>query len=124
MKCLDLYGNYVHPLVNDMLPKGYELTLSDIRDSLSRSCPGILFHNHKLKSYVQRVFGECISFCQPYRKNEAEVVFPSSIKPSDMVAKMQLLDTLECTVKLLRSKLREVDFGLHDSFCDKTDLVA
>ena len=93
---LALYENYVQPLVNDMLSKGYGLTLSDIRDSLSRSWLGIPFHNHKIKSYVQRVFGERISFCQPYRKNESEVLFPSSIKPSDMVAKMQLLDTKRC----------------------------
>ena len=48
IKCLDWYENYVQPLVNDMLSKGYGLTLSDIRDSLSQSWPGILFHNHKI----------------------------------------------------------------------------
>ena len=48
IKRLDLYENYVQPLVNDELSKGYGLTLSDIRDSLSRSWPGILFHNHNI----------------------------------------------------------------------------
>ena len=31
IKRLDLYENYVHPLVNDMLSKGYGLTLYGIR---------------------------------------------------------------------------------------------
>ena len=73
--------------------------------------------------FLQHTFYDQISFCQPYRKEQSEVVYSSSIDPSHMVAKIQALDMFDTVGKALRSALQDVDFGLQDSFCDKIDLM-
>ena len=120
----DIYELYLVPLIEDLLSREYGITLSQIRDFLSQKNPGIQFYNNIIKDFLLKRFSDRISFCPPYRKNESEVVFPSTIDPKSMIAKLQVLNELRSAGKVLRSKLRDMSFGLDDSFCDAEDLRA
>ena len=110
------------PVIDEMIRDKFGLTLSQLRDHLSEKWPGISFRNHHIKLFISEVYGERISFCSPHRKNESEVVFPSSINPSEIVQKLQILDSVTYTGRVLREKLLEVDFGLTDVILDETAL--
>ena len=119
---LEIYENQVTPLVEELLVKEYGLTVSGIRDLLSVEHPNSKFYNHKIKKFLVDKFGDQLSFCKPFRKNDSEVVFSSSIDPAVMVQKFQVLNEVKSAGKILRSKLRGMSFGLKDKFCDVVDL--
>ena len=118
----DIYSLYLKPLIDDMLARGYGLELSDLRDHLSDKLPYMSFYNHKIKEYIALEYNQPepkVSFCNPFRKNQSEVAYPSWISEAEMAAKLQTLDVISDAGKALRSELRrEVDFHLDDSFCD------
>ena len=112
------------PLVEDMLKQSYFLSISDIRDQLEEIFPNKRFYNQVIKDFLSGHFGDRISFCKPYRANQASIVYPSDISKDQMVKRMQNFNVLRNAGRLIRSKLlKEVDFGLEDSFNDKEDLV-
>ena len=82
----------------------------------------ISFHKHHIKSFISEVDGDRISFFNPHRKNESEVVFPSSISPSEIVQKLQILDSVVYTGRVLRENLLKVVFWLSDVILDETAL--
>ena len=88
------YDEHVKPLITNMLLKGYGLCISEIREFIAQKRPGTPFYNQLIKAYIKNSFGPSISFCKPFRKYDSEVVFPSSISPADMVAKIQTLDSV------------------------------
>jgi hypothetical protein len=116
------YHDYVLPLIDDMLIQKCGISMNDIREHLSDKCPELKFYNKLIKKFILENYGEQVTFCEPHRKYESEVVFSSSISPADMVKKIQIHESVAYTGKLIREKLRTVDFGLDDSFCDEADL--
>ena len=119
---LELYERLLTPLIEDLILKEYGITVSELRNYCSEEVPGVQFQNKHIKSFLVRRFNEQISFCAPYRKNESEVIYPSSIDPALMIQKLQVLNELKTAGRILRSKLREMSFNLDDSFCDSVDL--
>ena len=118
----EAYITFVKPLISDMLTNGYGLCLSEIRNYISNKMSKQTFYNHHIKNFISKQFESKVSFCAPFRKYESEVVFPSWISQTEMVSKLQALDSVSVAAKLLRSELQKVDFSLSDSFCDKTAL--
>ena len=110
------------PLIDDMLRDKFGLTISEINEYLSGKWPNVTFYSHHIKEFIVQEYGDQITFCNPYRKYESEVVFPASISPSDIVQKIQVHDSVKYTGKMLRETLKTVDFGLHDIICDKASL--
>ena len=116
------YEEWVVPLIEDMLRQKYGLKLSTIKEHLTAKRPNRTFYNHLIKSFIVETYGDQISFCKPYKKNESEVAFPSSISQAEIVQKIETHDSLTYSGKVIREALLKVDFGLQDSYCDKADL--
>ena len=118
----DVYKKELIPLVNDMIHKGYYLTLSEIRDQLQENYPQHKFYNWLIQDFLTKQFVGEISICRPYKKNDSIVIYPSNIETHEIIAKIQNYNSAKNIGIELRNKLLEVDFGLGDSFCDSNDL--
>ena len=112
----------VTPVIDNMIKQEHGLALSDIKEYVSEKWPNFQFHNHHIKAFILETYGDQVEFCNPYRKYESEVVFPSSVSASDMIQRLQVLDSVAYTGKELRKTLLGYDFGLKDSICDKAAL--
>ena len=112
----------VAPLVEDMLSRGYFLTLSDIRDHVKEHFPQTVIHNYQIRSYLSAEFKDDLKFAQPHQMNKATIVYPSDISSEQLVARIQHFNRAKETGELIRRKLLEVDFGLEDKFLDSENL--
>ena len=118
----ELLEQHLTPVINDLISKQYALRVSEMRDFALQQIPGFHIRNDKLKQFVESSFGKLVAFCKPFRKNDSEVVYPTSISKESMIARFQVLDEVADTGKLLRERLKEVVFDLDDKFCDQDDL--
>ena len=118
----NLLDQHLTPVLQDLIKNQYGLTISEMREFALQKIPGFPIRNDKLKRFVQESFGQLVSFCKPFRKNDSEVVYPSSISKDNMIARFQVLDEVADTGKLLRERLKAVSFDLDDKFCDMEDL--
>ena len=118
----DIFETHVTSMIQDLIAKQYGLRLSEIREFVSKQVPGVPIYNYRLKSFLSAYFGDSIAFCQPYRKNDSEVVYPSSITKDQMIQRFQILDEVATTGRLLRTRLQNTNFKLENKFCDQYDL--
>ena len=118
----DLLNLHLAPIIKDLIAKKYGLRMSEMRDLVLEKVSGFPIRNDKLKRFVKESFGQHVGFCKPFRKNDSEVVYPTSISKENMIARFQVLDEVADTGKLLRERLKEVSFNLDDGFCDVEDL--
>ena len=118
------YECYVDPLINDVLSKGYAISLSDINACLSEATTDFKFHNNCIKDYINLKYAERVSYFTPHRRNDSLVVYPSHISPTEILKRMQSLDIMKTAGGTLRNILRhDTNFNLNDSFCDKHELL-
>ena len=119
---LEIYAEIINPIIDDMIDGNYYLSISDIRAELAASYPGHSFYNHKIKKYLCSAYPAQLTFCTPYKKNESEIVYSSTVTSSAILAKLSHLNIAKQAGKMIRDALKKVDFGLQDSFCDSDDL--
>ena len=60
--------------------------------------------------------------CVGFKKNKSEIVNSSTVTSSAILAKLNHLNIAKQAGKMIRMALKQVDFGLQDSFCDSNDL--
>ena len=120
----EVYTKHVIPLINDVVLNSCYIFLSDIRHRLEKLYPDIVFHNKAIKKFLMGTFSDSLSFCKPYKASDSTIVYPSHISTEDIVAKIQHLNILQSAGSIIRESLmKDVNFGLEDSFCDHIDLL-
>ena len=83
----------------------------------------MIFHNNKIKSFVETEFQEKVDFCHPIKKNDSLVIYPACIGTTDMIASIQNLNVIEKAGEEIRKAiLYEQNYGLAGKLCYKTDL--
>ena len=98
--------------------------MSDIRHRLEKLYPDVTFYNKTIKKFLMETFPNSLSFCKPFKANDSTIVYPSHISTEDIVAKIQHLDILQSAGSIIRQNLmKDVNFGLEDSFCDNINLL-
>ena len=100
----DLLDLHLTPVINDIISRQYGLRVSEMREFTLQQIPGFHIRNDKLKRFIEGSFGNRIGFCKPFRKNDSEVVYPTSISKESMIARFQVLDEVADTGKLLRER--------------------
>ena len=118
-----IYTQHVSPIIRDLIEKSYGIELTEIRDILTELYPEIIFHNNKIKSFVETEFQEKVDFCHPIKKNDSLVIYPACIGTTDMIARIQNLNVIKKAGEEIRKAiLYEQDYGLAGKLCNKTDL--
>ena len=89
------YEAFVNSLIDQIISKGYGIQLSDINTRLSNAVPDVKFYNTSIKMYIMSKYGTDVSFCQPHRRNEYLVVYPSYLTSTEILKKTPKLRCLE-----------------------------
>ena len=71
---------------------------------------------------MNEIFGDSIQFCDPKRKKEFLLVYPSEINFEDVINTLRNTDLVSDAAKTIRDTLMNHTFNLHDKFCDTDDL--
>ena len=80
------------------------------------------FLNRDMKQLIISHYGHSVTISPNSRVNESDIIFSSDISAADIVIKLKNQDIMQEAGTQLRKVLKDVDFGLQDSFCDSTDL--
>ena len=75
-----------------------------------------------MKQFLTSNYGDTVTITSNARVNESDIFYLSRIKTSNLLVKLKNQDIMREAGLQLRKDLKEVDFGLEDSFCDSTDL--
>ena len=105
--------------------EGIGFTITEIREymsSLDKRPDPITLYNRDVKKLLENHYGENIQFALNPQQNKSELVFLSSISSADVASKISNLNILKSAGESLRQSIKEVDFGLDDSFCDAPSL--
>lgn len=101
---------------------GYGLTLSEIRDFVSKISEVPLLTNKEVKLYMVKIFGDRIQFSKPKEKNQSLLVYSSTLTADQVTDKLCSLDSVRDAGQLIRQSLLITDFNLHDEFGDAIQL--
>ena len=100
--------------------KGYPL--SDIRDRCNNLLSTDKVDNRQLKVLLTAKYGNQIRFSRPGSNKKSAMIFLDCVPSEQMADTIREHDDINECAKILRSSLLNVDFGLHDKFCDAHDL--
>lgn len=84
--------------------------------------PDSEFRMRGLKYMLIDNYGESVTIATNKRLCESDIVFSSSITPADLVLMLSNMNIVKVAAVQLQTALREIDFGLNDSFRDGADL--
>ena len=82
----------------------------------------ILIQNNEIKIFLVKIYGDRMRFCPSQCKNESLIVFLSHLKAETLAATIRSQDAVRTAGTILKNALQYVDFGLHDKFCDASEL--
>ena len=111
--------------IDVLLEREYCFSVSEVREimeSYNEYTGELTIRNRDVKHLLIQHYGDSIQFAQNPRRNESELVFSAKIEPGDLACKIKNLDVLKEAGTLLRTLLKDVDFGLTDKFCDAEQL--
>lgn len=119
--------NRTLPYIDNLLAKGECCTVSDIVEFASSLLEEdevltSTFQNRDMKQLIISHYGQSVTISPNSRVNDSDFIFSSDISAADLAIKLKNQDIMREAGTQLRKVLKDVDFGLQDSFCDSTDL--
>lgn len=89
----NIFDELLHPLIEDILVRGYSTTLCDLKAHLEAEYNDhFKFYTNKIKSCIIRRFGDSIQFLQPTAMNKSIIVFPAYLSESDIMNENQTVE--------------------------------
>ena len=107
--------------IQQFLDRGFGLLLSEMRDSINDKHENII-SNKDVKLFICEYFEDQVQFVNLECKNEKMMVFSAKLTIEDVIVKLRSINIVKDTAEMIRKSLKEVDFGLDNSFCDAQDL--
>ena len=112
----------IQPVLQDILDRGYGVSLSEIRDYCNQQCAEQCLANKEVKLYLINLFGDNIQFSKSPQKNQSQLVYSSNLTLDQVANKLRSVDFIKETAKIIRQSLLETDFSLDDEFGDAKQL--
>ena len=112
--------------IDPLLSNGYCFTVSEVGEFMETLLEDgeemCSLYNRDVKSFLVTHYGDAIQCCPNTRRNESEMFFSATISACDIASKLKNLNIMREAGQHLRSLLKEVNFGLGDTFCDAAEL--
>ena len=105
----------------DLRYHGYDLTAC--RKFINGILPSSkVITNRAFRILLSNKYGDNIAFTNPHDTSKPQMFYSVGIDASSVVETVRNTDPMKGCTTLLRTELRQYDFGLENSFCDSDDL--